>query len=188
MSNKIVDAICDLFHIGADSRTESVLMSNIKNTIRRAECLDEIERRFFTSEIEDEDGGVATHCMLNWGDSPDTYAAQFGEAITVITAASQSSAARDVLAERRRQIEVEGRTPRFDDERDGGELACAAACYAFNAAYPGSRLLRSFWPWSDSWWKPGTPRRELVKAGALILAEIERLDRLQSPKGRNEND
>ena len=56
MSNKIVDAICDLFHIGADSRAESVLMSNIKNTIRRTECLDEIERRFFTSEIEDEDG------------------------------------------------------------------------------------------------------------------------------------
>lgn len=93
-----------------------------------------------------------------------------------------SSAIKDVLAERRRQVVAEGWTPRFDDERNGGELACAAACYAFNAAYPGSPLLRTFWPWSQSWWKPTTPRRDLVKAGALILAEIERLDRIKSPK------
>ena len=178
MTNKIVDAICDLFHIGADSRTESVLMSNIKNTIRRAECLDEIERRFFTSEIEDEDGDPATHCMLNWGVSPDTYAAQFGEAITVITAASQSSAARDVLAERRRQIEAEGWTPERDDLYKNGELSDAAASYALNAGVPMRNLRPPYWPWESSWWKPCTPRRDLVKAGALILAEIERLDRM----------
>lgn len=28
------------------------------------------------------------------------------------------------------------------------------------------------------WWKPKSCRRELVKAGAPILAEIERLDRV----------
>ncbi|MEB3421767.1 hypothetical protein VK682_24660 [Salipiger manganoxidans] len=33
------------------------------------------------------------------------------------------------------------------------------------------------WPWDRKWWKPTTPRRDLVKAGALIVAEIERLDR-----------
>jgi hypothetical protein len=33
------------------------------------------------------------------------------------------------------------------------------------------------WPWSQDWWKPTNPRRDLVKAGALIAAEIERLDR-----------
>lgn len=33
------------------------------------------------------------------------------------------------------------------------------------------------WPWHIDWWKPSDPRRNLVKAGALILAEIERLDR-----------
>jgi hypothetical protein len=34
-----------------------------------------------------------------------------------------------------------------------------------------------FWPWEASWFKPSTARRDLIKAGALILAEIERLDR-----------
>lgn len=33
------------------------------------------------------------------------------------------------------------------------------------------------WPWDDVWWKPKDPRTNLVKAGALILAEIERMDR-----------
>jgi hypothetical protein len=33
------------------------------------------------------------------------------------------------------------------------------------------------WPWAPEAWKPGERRRMLVKAGALILAEIERLDR-----------
>lgn len=93
-----------------------------------------------------------------------------------------TQAALDVLAERRRQVEAESRTPAHDDEYSGGELACAAACYAFNAAYPGSRLLRTFWPWSESWWKPTTARRDLVKSAALALAEIERQDRIESPE------
>lgn len=38
------------------------------------------------------------------------------------------------------------------------------------------------WPWSREWWKPKNPRRDLVKAGALIVAEIERLDRLEAQK------
>jgi len=33
------------------------------------------------------------------------------------------------------------------------------------------------WPWAEKWWKPKNERRDLVKAAALILAEIERLDR-----------
>ena len=32
-----------------------------------------------------------------------------------------------------------------------------------------------------AWFKPTTPRRDLVKAGALIIAEIERLDRATPP-------
>lgn len=86
----------------------------------------------------------------------------------------------DVLAERRRQVEAEGWTPEHDDEHAEG-LACAAACYA-----AGSRRLMiegdmadiEVWPWDESWWKPTNRRRDLVKAGALILAEIERLDRM----------
>lgn len=87
------------------------------------------------------------------------------------------SAIEDITNERQRQIEVEGWTPEHDDEHGNGELADAAACYAgdrrqFNAAAPTN------WPWSQGWWKPGPDRRrQLVKAGALIVAEIERLDR-----------
>lgn len=33
------------------------------------------------------------------------------------------------------------------------------------------------WPWEAHWWKCSHPRRALVKAAALILAEIERYDR-----------
>jgi hypothetical protein len=37
-----------------------------------------------------------------------------------------------------------------------------------------------FWPWSLHWWKPKSPRRDLIRAAALIVAEIERLDRADS--------
>lgn len=88
----------------------------------------------------------------------------------------------DVIAERRRQISVEEWTPDNDDDHEGGEMALAAAAYAENAArgYDGDICDEDppyAWPWADKWWKPTTRRRDLVKAGALILAEIERLDR-----------
>lgn len=89
-----------------------------------------------------------------------------------------SSALADVAAERRRQIEAEGWTPEHDDEHSNGEMALAAACYARHAICPPQLSdVPATWPWGASWWKPGDPRRMLVKAGALILAEIDRLDR-----------
>lgn len=90
------------------------------------------------------------------------------------TASALSAAARDVLAERRRQIGAEGWTQEHDDEHSTQELAFAAACYA--TADEGD-APPAVWPWHLSWWKPTDRRRNLVKAGALILAEIERLDR-----------
>lgn len=96
-----------------------------------------------------------------------------------------TTASRDVLAERQRQISVEGWTPEHDDEHNGGELSAAAASYAIeaNALLDGMRPDATrgapfCWQWDPAWWKPSAdPRRNLVKAGALILAEIERLDR-----------
>jgi len=84
-------------------------------------------------------------------------------------------AARDVLAERRRQVEQEGWTPEHDDQYADGELSSAAICYANTTSAGGSSP--NAWPWPESWWKPADERRNLVKAGALILADIERLDR-----------
>lgn len=84
-----------------------------------------------------------------------------------------------IAAERRRQIEAEGWTPEHDDEHRHGELAAAAATYAWEAACPGASLNNppTSWPWSAKWWKPRDRRSNLVRAGALIAAEIDRLDR-----------
>lgn len=106
-----------------------------------------------------------------------------------------TQAALDVLAERQRQHDVEGWTPEHDDVHNRGEMASAAVSYATNAVvrlrlmadgYPAERIdemsaqakVPNTWPWSPSWWKPaGGTRRILVKAAALLLAEIERIDR-----------
>lgn len=81
--------------------------------------------------------------------------------------------------ERSRQIQDEGWTPEHDDGHQHGELAKAAACYATPEE---SRFMlgRHIWPWDEAWWKPEPHDRirELVKAGALIVAEIDRLQRL----------
>lgn len=83
-------------------------------------------------------------------------------------------AARDVLAERRRQIEAEGMTTAGDDGYHAAELPRAAAAYILNGSNDEAPCI---WPWAKAWWKPRDARANYVRAGALILAEIERLDR-----------
>lgn len=92
------------------------------------------------------------------------------------------SALAAVAVERKRQIDEEGWTPEHDDQHANGELAMAAACYAYEAGLPESeRDFRNpspdFWPWDEDWWKPSYRLRGLVKAYALLLSEMERLDR-----------
>jgi hypothetical protein len=75
-----------------------------------------------------------------------------------------------------------------------GEIALAAACYALpehiqplsveTGMITGVFLTVkriAFWPWLRKWWKPTPDNRikELTKAGALIAAEIDRLQNLQ---------
>lgn len=86
-----------------------------------------------------------------------------------------------ITAERKRQIVQEGWTASHDTQHAEGQLAMAAACYAFDAvALPtidAKRFIHDNWPWAQRWWKP-TPDnniRQLTKAGALIAAEIDRL-------------
>jgi hypothetical protein len=105
--------------------------------------------------------------------------------------AGLSSAAVDVLTERQRQISVEGWTTEHDDRHPDGSLSMAAACYAAQAGttlqsqeYSAAAVFtRVCWPWAMDWWKPTAPRRDLVKAGALTLAQIERLDRAAQKGG-----
>jgi hypothetical protein len=108
----------------------------------------------------------------------------------------------DIEAERLRQVRQEGWSDEHDDTHENRELAFAAACYtehyASRAWLLGSDLAESLnispedgaldyagdpapdeWPidWGDDAWKPKDARRDLVRAAALIVAEIERLDR-----------
>jgi hypothetical protein len=100
--------------------------------------------------------------------------------------AVKTNAALDILAERKRQIEAEGWTPEHDDSHSNGGIARAASCYITSKERTHLPTVPLKWPWSDAWWKPDGYRRNLVKAGALIIAEIERLDRLSTrPTGGN---
>ncbi|WP_250134764.1 hypothetical protein [Pseudomonas aeruginosa] len=120
----------------------------------------------------------------------NSVAARIEKLIAAAPGNSVPQAWLDVQAERRRQITAEGWTPEHDDEHADGQMARAAACYALagsSAPNDGTAalLVSLAWPWDEQWWKPSTARRDLVKACALALAEIERLDRAcisQSPQ------
>lgn len=112
----------------------------------------------------------------------------------------------DLIAEERlRQIQQEGWSAKHDDGHGIGELCSAAGAYLFagdclanaaamNPAYhctlesltqeilDNSKLVS--WPWDVEWLKVSPdPVRNLVKAGALIAAEIDRLQRLKRLEG-----
>lgn len=101
----------------------------------------------------------------------------------------QSQAMVDVFNERQRQIETEGYSTAMDDSYKGNELVRASAGYVdhvvgrswtYNKEMPEvyqNEEVPEFWPWDDSFWKPKSPRNDLVRAAALLIAEIERIDR-----------
>lgn len=93
-----------------------------------------------------------------------------------------------IREERKRQITVEGWTSSNDVAYTEGELAVAAACYALPKRIremhstelnvgENIKKIPNLWPWEAKFWKPSEFRlRELVKAGALIAAEIDRIN------------
>ena len=96
----------------------------------------------------------------------------------------------DVLSERVRQRAPKPSGEGWDDEHDDfehipGDLAAAAICYARDGVASASALRPDDWPWSDNWWKPKGRRRNLVRAAALLIAEIDRFDR-DAERGRRE--
>lgn len=83
--------------------------------------------------------------------------------------------------ERFRQVVDESWSSQHDDHHTGGELELAAECYlrfGNDERFP-ALLPPPEWPWEPKWWKPDILHtRNLVKAGALIAAEIDRLARV----------
>ena len=103
-----------------------------------------------------------------------------------------------IKEERERQMELEKYSFKHDDRHNSRELASAALSYL------GHYVARAWvytnelempgvidgpdtykreeppqdWPWNDKDWKPKDPMRDLIRAGALIAAEIDRLNRV----------
>lgn len=96
-----------------------------------------------------------------------------------------------IAVERARQLPGgEGFDSDHDDRHTSGELAMAAACYAapvpiFTVAFCGDGDTQDAWPWGEEWDKreDHDEMKRLVIAGALIVAEIERLQRLEAVAG-----
>lgn len=94
-----------------------------------------------------------------------------------------------IAAERRRQIEAEGYDASHDDMATRYQLGHAALGYIMAATCAQRDIAASLppprnWPWDEKYWKPKDPRHNLVVAGALIAAEIDRIDRLQKAEGQ----
>lgn len=79
-----------------------------------------------------------------------------------------------IFVERERQIVEEEWSAAHDEQHACSELLEAACCYAVDPILKGADAPES-WPWSEEYWKPKDQIRDLVRAGALIAAEIDRL-------------
>ena len=102
-----------------------------------------------------------------------------------------------IKSERDRQVSVKKFSIFADDRYRSGELIDAALSYSTAAAKQArghdQPVLKGMaasgevpWPWQDHWWKPSNdPIRNLVKAAALIAAEIERLQRVEESNTPN---
>ncbi|QHD50024.1 hypothetical protein [Vreelandella aquamarina] len=96
-----------------------------------------------------------------------------------------SNAFEKAAKERQRQINEEGFSYSHDDEYVDGDLAAAGASYAAiceDIVRGGKSALDwqspAFWPWPEHWWKPSEdPKRNIIKAMALLAAEYERIER-----------
>ena len=112
-----------------------------------------------------------------WGDNDDGDQFDAARDAGWLDPTDISPAMIDVMNERDRQHNEEGFTPEIDDAQYMGRLAQAGACYAMNAGARFCNQPPSGWPFAYKAWKPKNPRRDLVMAASLIIAEIERLDR-----------
>lgn len=93
-----------------------------------------------------------------------------------------------IAEERKRHIKVKGYTANFDAGHTQDELAILAMLYACPSRCRATLSPRSWFKainWNFSWWNPvpNNRIRELQKAGALIAAEIDRIQRKQQNEG-----
>lgn len=127
----------------------------------------------------DEDGFCSkTVELVDIGSFPQTVMLHGGdiELAPGVTEPPAKGICREIRDERYRQVDVEGFDAQRDDEYDDGFLSRCAAAYAVEGIV-WSHIPTTLWPFDGWHYKPTTRRRNLIKAAALIVAEIERLDR-----------
>lgn len=145
----------------------------------------ELENVYELIEWDEEFSEALNEINLSWC----TWQAAKAQAVP------EGFAIKDVINERQRQINQEFYSTENDDEYEQNELLRAAVCYAENVVRRGWVFDSNFgpdvyqeeevpdlWPWDLDFWKPKNPRRDLVRAAALIIAEIERIDRSTGAK------
>lgn len=88
-----------------------------------------------------------------------------------------------ITEERNRQIEVEGYDKEHDENHDIDTFVKAAISYAI-VDLKGSEKKYSYawWPWEEIYWKPKDRLRNLIRAGALIAAAIDKLQNNEEQK------
>ena len=87
-----------------------------------------------------------------------------------------------IVTERQRQINDEGYDKKHDMHHSPKEFVNAAIAYAIyeDEAYVNCdenvTCYEKLWPWEKQYFKPKDKKRNLIKAGALIAAAIDRLN------------
>ena len=93
-----------------------------------------------------------------------------------------------ITEERLRQINEEGWTLQHDDMWANNQLVGAAVCYLMWKIVGSDMFNKTYdylWKWDNKWWKPKERIHNLVVAGALIAAEIDRIQRLEAEGANN---
>lgn len=135
------------------------------------------------------------HCRMSGSGQSEWIAGRPPEPDQAMTKAelalrdgTSADIAHELLAECQRQITEEGYTPKHDERHPFWEFAAAASAYAWSAfvkafvASQGGNIVVPLtpiqhWPWDAASFKPKDARRDLVRAGALVIKAIERHDR-----------
>ena len=78
-----------------------------------------------------------------------------------------------ISEERKRQIEKEGYSLEHDANHNVNEFTFAAMAY-LACNFPNN-AANEMWPWELEYWKPKDLRKNLIRAGALIAAALDRL-------------
>lgn len=169
-----------------NENTKSVSVFDYNLIVKEHLVVKELEERI--SQVEAELTNLRQAYKLAKSQTPNIVAATYHTVGQLIDDYATAAAMPDValqamialqlvIQERRRQIAVEGFDAEHDDCHTNKELARAAVCYAVPTGfYPGGGI----WPFEESWFKPTGDKKDIVRAIALLLAELERILRAEN--------